>query len=517
MKFLFNCFLILNIIGCSTNLGHRKIASTDSLSAQELLTFKRGAPLENDQQQDLMRYLNGKKIQAKIEFNIHEMMEDGTSTMMTIKPDFIEGKNVLVIHAKAGAFKDQNVVSRLHLLLNNILFSEMNEFNGNHAQNLWEIYQNAQANDPRALLALISVTHELWQKTPVPNTLYGLTQGLLDELKKEKETLLPLLEPKIVALKKEIKIKKEARKAIADVLDKASDDQQLKALIAKNDRQGASQLLRQYLPFEEMAPFEKRYWENYLEAMANPVPYDQRILLYRGIDDDFIHSGIKNGVALSKEAAIQESNAFVMSTMLVKNQGSWNRRLRSLESMYEKYIGLANRNQKKETFEGVERITIMMKNHSREPKGSPFLSFTPNRNVALRFGSRINSLYLIDPRLVTFNSTSRYDSEIEFLMPLFTFPDDLVAIRTKLPEGSPEGYNYHYLEMYENSYFYEKLREKLAKTYGANPDEILDQVNANSSQFFNWYFRFDPLIAPQKEGKIANCQEMMARFWVFIK
>ena len=278
--------------------------------------------------------------------------------------------------------------------------------------------------------------------------------------------------------KKELKHQKSAdleRRAVIDALDKATEDQQFKNLVAKNNRAGVADLLKKYLPWEEMAPFEKRYWETYLDAIVHPLPMDKRIFIYRGINDDFIYSAYKGGKEIPKEIAQKDGDVFVMSTILTKNQGTWNRRLRSLTAMYEKFIGT---NAKLESeFTKSARIVTMFVNHSKNPQGSPFLSFTPKFNVARNFGSNKMSAYALDPRLVSFNFASEFKNEVEFLLPLMAFPEDVVGFYdNKITPDLPN----------TEELMQKLFKEKLIKAHGeAKGEELYVKVLANSKDYFD--------------------------------
>jgi hypothetical protein len=262
---------------------------------------------------------------------------------------------------------------------------------------------------------------------------------------------------------------------VIDILDKASVDHQFKNLVAKNDRAGASDLLKKYLPWEQMAPFEKRYWETYLDAIVHPLPMEQRIFIYRGINDDFIYSAYQGEKELEKETAKKEGKIFVMSTIMTKNQGTWNRRLRSLTAMNEKFIGT---NSKLESeFTKSARIVTMFTNHSINPQGSPFLSLTPKFNIAQIFGAQKMSAYALDPRLLSFNFASHFQYEAEFLLPLMVFPEDVVGYFDNKIHTDKKNTE----ELMKNLF-----REKLVKAHGEQKgEEIFQKVLKNSQEYFD--------------------------------
>jgi hypothetical protein len=221
-----------------------------------------------------------------------------------------------------------------------------------------------------------------------------------------------------------------------------------------------------------MAPFEKKYWDTYLEIIRKPLPLHQRVIVYRGIDDDLFNAAVENGEELEKDTAIRESKAFVMSTIMTKNQGSYNRRLRSLEAMYEKTISTVYG---ESGYSRSARITTMFKNHSADPVGSPFLSMTPDVNIASSFGSSRNSAYLIDPRAIQFNFTSGFENEKEFLLGLTTFPEDMFGY------WSSE----HSQTSVHATFFKEKLLDRIEKEYGkTDKEKIIKEIEKNTTDFF---------------------------------
>ncbi|MDD4973648.1 MAG: hypothetical protein PHY93_04820 [Bacteriovorax sp.] len=291
------------------------------------------------------------------------------------------------------------------------------------------------------------------------------------EWSKEKDDYLEMAQKKLKLQKKQ----DLERRSVIEALDKASEDHQFKNLVAKNDRSGASDLLKKYLPWEQMAPFEKRYWETYLDAIVHPLPMEQRVFIYRGINDDFIYSAYQGEKELEKETAKKEGKIFVMSTIITKNQGTWNRRLRSLTAMNEKFIGT---NAKIESeFTKSARIVTMFANHSIKPQGSPFLSFTPKFGVAQYFGDNKMSAYALDPRLLSFNFASQFQNEVEFLLPLMAFPEDVVGYfdnKVHTDKANTE-------ELMKSLF-----KEKLVKAHGEQKgEEIFQKVLKNSQEYFD--------------------------------
>ncbi|MFA6238967.1 MAG: hypothetical protein WC635_16640 [Bacteriovorax sp.] len=389
-------------------------------------------------------------------------------------PEFTVKDNaykIVVLHSKE-AYKDPVASSELLNFFK--MFSEKKYFLSHFSA--FEMYYNAIERDPLTAQNWSKI-RELAAKSPPQVAEFGSldvvealkTRG--DEWTKEKEDYDSAAEE---FLKQQRKLDKE-RRAVIESLDKATEDLQFKNLIAKNDRKGVASLLKKYLPWEQMAPFEKRYWETYLETIQNPLPMDKRILIYRGVQDDFIYSAYQGGKELEKETAKKEGKVFVMSSIMTKNQGTWNRRLRSLTAMNEKFI--ATNFETSDEFTKSARIITMFVNHSQNPQGSPFLSFTPKFEVARNFGATKMSAYALDPRLVSFNFASKFKNEVEFLLPLMTFPEDIVAF-----------YDAKVHPDMANTEDQMKLlfKQKLFKSYGEEKGEsIYKTVLRNSKEYFD--------------------------------
>ena len=290
----------------------------------------------------------------------------------------------------------------------------------------FEMYYNAQAKDPSALYNFAKIREFIQpESSAFSKENHASVIAEIEHRSKqwtERKTVYEAMEKNAIKIQK---TKDVERRTIIDALDKVSDDQQFKTLVANNDRSGVAKLVRQYLPWEQMEPFEKKYWENYLNIVENPLPIEQRILVYRGVADDVVYTANEASVAIEKEEALKSGKVFFMSTLMTKNQGTWNRRLRSLTAMNEKFI--ATNSAGESEFTKSARIVTMFVKHSMDPKGSPFLSLTPKFSVARQFGTNKMSAYLLDPRVISFNFASRFKSEIEFLIPLTVFPDEVVG------------------------------------------------------------------------------------------
>ncbi len=268
------------------------------------------------------------------------------------------------------------------------------------------------------------------------------------------------------------------RKELLAALDSAPENKQFRHLVSIGDRNGVADLIKSYLPWEEMQFFEKKFWEKQLYFMRNPLPLKDRVIIYRGLQDDILQTPVVDGKKLAVDEAIKEQNIFVMSTMMTKNQGSWNRRLRSLTSMNDKYMGVSKHTSDSE-FTKAARISTFLKNHSNTPKGSPFLSFTPSITTAINFGKSRVSAFVIDPRALIFNYASQHHHEHEYLLPLVTFPDEIYAIHdAKLSEAAES----------KDKWLQAQIMNKLMREKGdAEGLDTYLKITANTKSYFNHY------------------------------
>ena len=146
------------------------------------------------------------------------------------------------------------------------------------------------------------------------------------------------------------------------------------------------------------------------------------VILYRGIGEGeplFVtadESGAKDGRAM-------------VSTVLSKNQGNYTRRLRSLTTMrYRLGFRKSPTNPVTKTpMEISPKVTSMMINHARDPVGSAFLSFTTKASTAFGFAGRETLAVRVDRRRVLPNIQSGLKHEMEMLVPLLIFPDEVIA------------------------------------------------------------------------------------------
>lgn len=297
----------------------------------------------------------------------------------------------------------------------------------------------------------------------------------LEEAEKSvNETLSALEEVKKTERKSQIAAEK-ARKEKMKIMDKFGADGQLRTLIQKNDRHGVADLLESYLPREYFTPMEHRYWNFVLEKIKNPAPLKDRVIMYRGTSGDRLVPMIKNGKEIPYEEAVAEGKLVAMSTMMTRNQGTWNRRLRSLQTMYGKEFS-TNPNKLDSEFASTQRITTWMKRHSQSPEGSPFLSFSSEFSVSLTFGRESIGAFLVDPEMILFNQMSGYSNEMEYLHLLMTFPDEMVSYYDREVDGD-------FSDAEIKKRMNEGIERAIKNEYGEQAEEVLMLVNDRSKLF----------------------------------
>jgi hypothetical protein len=203
-------------------------------------------------------------------------------------------------------------------------------------------------------------------------------------------------------------------------------DQKFNHLVMNNDRAGARKMLETYLPWPLMEPSEKNAWRTWLDAMEKP-DLSKRELVFRGMD----------GYPILKSPGSEKVGVF--SSVLAMNQGNYTRRLRSLQTSREKvgrmeYYDVDSEGPKFPKDQ--PSIIDQMRNHAANPQSSPFISVSDN-TIATRFGSQERMAILIDERRLIPNAMAFGYGEIERLIPLVIFPDEVVHYedRSKMTEA----------------------------------------------------------------------------------
>jgi hypothetical protein len=193
------------------------------------------------------------------------------------------------------------------------------------------------------------------------------------------------------------------------------DSKKLDALVRTDDRKGTRKVLETYLPWPLMDPVERSMWREWLDVMERPDP-KRKILVFRGLDDD-------------PKLKSEEGVPYFLSTLLSKNQGNYNRRLRSFAVQRERFKFEGGPAQ---IMKNGSSIFSAMHDHSLMPIASPWLS-TSSLEVAARFGQTRLGAFLIDERLAMVNifAEESLAMEMERLVPLILFPSDLIFEQDK--------------------------------------------------------------------------------------
>jgi|GEM_PF-6261466 len=246
-------------------------------------------------------------------------------------------------------------------------------------------------------------------------------QLFIDELKKDldKKTILAkqqLKDFEKIVSDPELKMKKEKLEELPEKLD---------ALVKKNDREGVANLLTVYLSLDTLEPFERQFWLDQIEAIRHP-DFRKSVVLFRGLDN----KTDKPQKALDAQG--KEIGRGYFSSLLIYNQGSYTRRLRSLLTMRTRFgseanTSLASLDQVQNSpLISTPKISVMFNNHARDAVGSPFLSFTTNPRVAITFTRSGLLAVRVDARRAIPNLASYIPEEFEVILPLIVFPDEVI-------------------------------------------------------------------------------------------
>ncbi|WP_413290805.1 hypothetical protein [Bdellovibrio sp. HCB337] len=249
-----------------------------------------------------------------------------------------------------------------------------------------------------------------------------LKTQIMTEIAKESERYLTLQTKELRQREKNWETWKKQTGTL-DALDKAQ--MKLDDYVRNNDRAGARKLIEAYLPWPVMEPFETRMWKSWLEALEKKPTAKESIVLFRGVDYD-----------TDNRFYGKDNRPGFMSPMLTKNQGNYNRRLRSYANRRVSNGGLAHDTEKK-----IPQIALISKQfeaHAEDPIGSAFLSLTSSVQPTLDFAGRFNifkkrangafmAVRLHPSRAISNGpASSGYVGEQEHLLPLLLFPEDII-------------------------------------------------------------------------------------------
>lgn len=259
-------------------------------------------------------------------------------------------------------------------------------------------------------------------------------------------------------------------------------------LVMNNDRAGVRKMLETYLPWDLMEPSEKNAWKTWLEAIEHP-DLENRKVVFRGMDDYGVLQKAKS------------SDVGILSTVLMKNQGNYTRRLRSLTTLRDRFSVMYASKTPMPDVKNNPSLLVAMINHANDPLGSPFLSVSDNR-VAGNFGKKERVALLVDEKRLVPNAMAfAYGTELERLIPVVVFPDEVIYYH-----GKNSGW-------VDSNRFIQKVEENLGRPL--KPDEIVSTMKPK--EFFQMgYERIKPLLldATQlptlsgqacKPGSSCNC------------
>lgn len=337
----------------------------------------------------------------------------GDGKLAEIVPDYKNGKG-LVIKVRLTS---EGAKNPLVLLEEMVHLGQITESNGffKHPVFWAEVALNAQYGSQRSRLfvsrAEVDAMDEL---SNFLSSKGALNNKLIEYIETRKAHAEKIVLQMTKAEKEEAKIRKGITTRWSDLIEKLEKENlKLDDYIATNNRKKVVEIIEAYMPWEQMEPTEIAAWTRWLEAMENPskLPADNMIT-FRGVADDLVRETSNGG-------------HFLMAKLLTKNQGNYNRRLRSLKTFYSKKLASRAQN---EIPVDIQSLAGIFKGHSHEPVGSPFLS-TSVFNVASSFAGYPPKMAAIkmDKRRNLLNLVSNYH-EVEQMVPLIIFPDEIIHI-----------------------------------------------------------------------------------------
>lgn len=204
------------------------------------------------------------------------------------------------------------------------------------------------------------------------------------------------------------------KSAASDVERFRIDRQKLAALVLRNDRAGVAAFLRASIPWRTLQPIERQTWETWIEATENPSP-ERAVWLFRGFQNqtrfDQSYLSDSGGSAFLSPRLVPELNQLDVDRSATEDPSA----------------------------EIVHKITDLMTVHSEAKVAGPsiFMSFTSDFDVAEGFVSGTERFegapgqllaVRIDSRRAFPNFLSQFGRELEYLAPLFVFPDEVMHL-----------------------------------------------------------------------------------------
>lgn len=348
---------------------------------------------------------------ATIEVEKNAILSDGR--LAEIVPEFKEGKG-LVVKARFTKEGFKNPIVVLEELMH------LSQIAGRHGYFkhpvLWaELALNAQYGSKRSKLFLakaeVDAMDELSIFVKVNGTMDSKIASYIEARKSHASDLVFQISKQE---KEEAKMRKGISKRWSSLITKLeAEDLKLDDYIAANNRKKVAEIIEAYMPWEEMEPTEIAAWTRWLEAIEKPSTNKKDYMVtFRGIADDLVRESNDGGY-------------FLMSKLLTKNQGNYNRRLRSFKTFFKKRL---SSKAQAEMPVDIQALAAIFKGHSHDPVGSPFLS-TSVLDVASTFSGHPSKIAAmkIDSRRNLLNLVSSY-SELEQMVPLIVFPDEIIHL-----------------------------------------------------------------------------------------
>lgn len=323
-----------------------------------------------------------------------------------------------------------------------------------------------KAISPYAHLSLFHpiVNNDTYKETAFFELIYNAKKGHIPALREliEKKSLghssnAEYFQEKLAILSKEQKkIKTIDTHSFHKIIFELKKNPQFTEFIAKNNRAAVVNLINMQIPWAMLTPFEVQFWKTQLEIIKNPLPPEQRVLVYRGLKTENL------------------LNKFQENKMVIFNNQKFYQLANYFSSNGEVY------NSHLENSLNTSILSKNLKLHSLTSSKSLFISFTPQPQIAKSFAEDAVAALAVDPRSLFFNETNYFTSEKEFLMSFVTFPEDILAI----VEVDPKERMLSPIDSFKiESKLSEKIRSNLQKK-NVNVEVVYSQLRKNSSNHF---------------------------------
>lgn len=455
-NFILFILLISSLFSCSKieykRHYARNIASEYSplLSVEEVLSFSRGKLIDQNQ-----NFLNRLKIvlsksNVDFEFKYNSLLPSHVA--YEIKALFNEERPIIEISYSHDVEFDQDAFQEVYLFLSNITERRYKNINS-----FFEIYYNAKNNHINSLKTLAKIRRDAFT--------FSDDQHLYDpsfiernaNKQNEWQEIINHFNEQELKQNTLDKITVENHRNLLSRLDNLTLDEQLLNLVATNNRQAVYDLINSYLPWTELSPFEMVFWKKYLDSIINPLPKEKRVLFYKPIQSEYV------GLAKLPEF---KDHSFLITGLLANETGSWNKRLRQLEFMNKKFIGIDPIHSTDE-YSKAARISNMFNRHALISTNSPFMSVNPTIEAAFNVNNEKIMLLSLDPSTIFYNFNSDFPDENEYLIPLIVFPDEFVSFfdASKNPG-------------FENTFYLERIKliENHLKGISVTPEEMPEEI-----------------------------------------